>query len=158
MSGFSPALGLFQVVKGPSGACSDRVGEPGRFFLWGSELELRHEPPPSLCHPDRSDPIFSSAPNSGASGRGAEGSLPAFLFSVTLQWAGEHIWKLRSRHPVRKGGKSAGWLWSDLRRNLTRVTPCRGGLRSLLLGLFHFALSSVFVSHARRLPQLANHS
>jgi hypothetical protein len=60
--------------------------------------------------------------------------------------------------PILKGGKLAGWFWRDLGRNLTRVTPCRGGLRSLLLGLFHFALSSVFVSHAKRLPQLANHS
>src|SRR5208337_5678213 len=64
----------------------------------------------------------------------------------------------RSGQPVPKGGNLAGWLWRDLLRNQARVTPCRGGLGSLLLGLFRFALSFVFVSHAKRLPQLANHS
>ena len=44
-------------------------------------LSSHRSPPCANCHPERSDPILSSAPNCGASGRVVEGSLRRFSFA-----------------------------------------------------------------------------
>src|SRR5208337_4717287 len=58
---------------------------------------------PQICHPDRSGPTFSSAPNYGASGRAVEGS--AFLLPPD-RWS-----LVADNSPQRLGGPSLrGWF------------------------------------------------
>jgi hypothetical protein len=65
------------------------TGWPYSRSLFAFAVLLRR-PAFSLCHPDRSGPTFSSAPNCGASGRVVEGSL-CFLGNAALPAIQEFI-------------------------------------------------------------------
>jgi len=64
----------------------DPSSSPASLLLFSCLLVAVADHSPKFCHPDRSGPISSFAPNYGASGRGVEGSLflPASLFAFLL--------------------------------------------------------------------------
>ena len=69
---FGESLEYGRELQCPAGA------RPTQRSIW-----LGREAPSSICHPERSDPIFSAAPQFGASGRVVEGSL-CFFSAVRL--------------------------------------------------------------------------
>jgi hypothetical protein len=84
---------------------------------------------PKICHPDRSGPIFSFAPNYGASGRGVEGSLflPRLSFAFLLS---PDRWSLLPDHCSLLTGHSSCPLIADnpLPRHCEVLVPklCEG--------------------------------